>query len=106
MSDPIDRRIEVAVKSARALWLPDLVRVPDLARALELTPRAVRAAIRRGTFGPFSKVGKQIVLRRESVLRALAEREMDPSGPRTLPRGRPDLVEALRPRRGRRSRPT
>ena len=90
----------------RGVLLPDLVRVPDLCAFLDLSPRAVRKGIRTGRFGPYSRIGKQIVIRREALLAALAEREVDPRSPRPLPRAREDLVALLDPRRrrGRRKR--
>jgi hypothetical protein len=93
--------------SPLGVLLPDLVRVRDLCALLDLSPRAVRKGIRAGRFGPYSRCGRQIVIRREALLAALAEREVDPRSPRAVPRPRKDLLELLDPSRrrgGRRSR--
>lgn len=58
--------------------LPPLIRVPALAELLSLTPHGVRAMIRRGEL-PAVRVGRQWIVRRESLERHLGRLESKPS---------------------------
>lgn len=67
------------IPNTRGLLLPDLARVEDVGALLGMTVSGARRLILRGGLGPFVRVGRRIILRRESILAALREREVDPS---------------------------
>jgi hypothetical protein len=46
---------------------------------------AARRAILRGDFGPYVRIGRRIVLRRDSMAAHLASREVRPGGPAIQP---------------------
>jgi hypothetical protein len=85
----------------RRAVLPEILFTPDLALALGgITPSAARRAVLRGDCGPYLRIGRRIAVRRESLLAALAEREMgaalepdegEPEAPRRFRRG--DLMQ-------------
>ena len=56
--------------------LPDLVTPAILAAAVGMTTSAVCRQILAGTWGPFTRLGRRLILRRASILEALAEREV------------------------------
>ena len=68
--------------------LPPLLRVPDLAELLGITPNGVRALIARGEI-PASKLGRQLIVRREALLAHLKAAERARRTPA------PDPVEVL-----------
>jgi hypothetical protein len=86
--------------------LPLVMLAEDVARALGLkSASAARRAILRGECGPYLRRGRRLLLRRESFLDALREREVEPGNP--SPRGSPrprwasTMVERTRPGRHR-----
>lgn len=60
--------------------LPEVMLIPDIALALQLTPQSTRLAVQRGDCGPFFRVGRRLAVLRESFLAALAQRETLPAG--------------------------
>lgn len=58
--------------------LPQVMFVPDVALALQVSKAAARRAILSGFCGPYSRHGRRLLVRREGFLAALAERELDP----------------------------
>ena len=86
--------------------LPEVLLVEDIARFFGLKSlSAARRAIVAGRYGPYSRSGRRLVLRRESVLAHLADHEEDPSvrrGPRAIPRPSPEALALLAPRPRRR----
>ncbi|MCZ6691794.1 MAG: hypothetical protein O7H41_19580 [Planctomycetota bacterium] len=76
-------------QAARGLGMSDIYLAEDIARLFYFPSLdAARCAIRAGKFGPYSRLGKRLILRRRSVLDHLAEREVSPRqlGPRILPK--------------------
>jgi hypothetical protein len=73
---------------ARRAALPEVLFTPDIRAALRLaTDGAARRAVRRGDCGPYLRLGRRLAVRRESFLRALASREIDPARPGTPSEG-------------------
>lgn len=56
--------------------LPLVMFVPDVALALQVTPATARRAILAGRCGPYSRIGRRLVVRRDALLAAIAEREV------------------------------
>lgn len=56
--------------------LPDLVTPAVLAAMTGMTESATCRQIRAGLWGPYGRIGRRYVLRRDSLLAALAEREV------------------------------
>lgn len=75
-----------AVKFASTL--PDLVTPSALASMTGMTESATCRQIRAGLWGPYARIGRRYVLRRDSLLAALAEREVyvAPRGPAPVAR--------------------
>ncbi len=63
-------RIATVAAAARAVLLPDVLTVEDLARVLHIGPSAVRALIRAGRV-PAAKVGRRWLCSRVELLRVL-----------------------------------
>jgi hypothetical protein len=86
----------------RRAALPEVMLLPDLALALGVTPSAARRIVLRGEIGPYSRVGRRIVVRRAAFLAALEAREVRPEPP--LPPPVPEAPEWAKEllRRGRR----
>ena len=74
----------------RGLLVPDILHAEDVKAIFRFQSiSGARAAITAGRFGPYTRIGRRLVLRRESVLAHLAAEEEDPArdrGPRELPR--------------------
>lgn len=63
---------------SRAIW-PELMFSGDVALALNLrSESAARRAIHSGRCGPFLRIGRRLAVRRDSLLDALAAREIRP----------------------------
>ena len=75
--------------TARAGALPDLVTPAALARLTGMTESATCRQIRAGLWGPYSRIGRRYVLRRDSLLAALAEREVHAVPRAPVPVARP-----------------
>jgi hypothetical protein len=77
--------------------LPEVLTPDDLAIALGLpSADAARRLLRRGHLCPYARVGQRIYVRRDALLRALAQREVSLDGPRALAvvgGGLPPMVE-------------
>ncbi|MBL9086891.1 MAG: hypothetical protein JNM10_07080 [Planctomycetia bacterium] len=78
-------RAAVALTAA----LPDLVTPAILAAAVGMTPRAVCRQILAGSWGPYTRLGRRLILRRDSLLAALAEREVHVAPRAPVPVARP-----------------
>lgn len=65
----------------RRAALPEVLLMRDLALALSMTASATRRLVMRGEVGPYTWIGRRIVVRREAFLKALAEREVCPVPP-------------------------
>jgi hypothetical protein len=65
--------------TVRRACLPEILFVPDVALALQIGRPTARRMILAGECGPFMRVGRRLAVRRESLLRALAEREIHPA---------------------------
>jgi hypothetical protein len=66
--------------------LPEVLFVPDLASALQLTPVSTRRAVLRGDCGPYFRVGRRLAVLRESFLNSLARRQVHVlAGPSATP---------------------
>lgn len=76
---------------ARAGTLPDLVTPAILAAAVGMTTSAVCRQILAGTWGPFTRLGRRLILRRTSILDALAEREVHVAPRAPVPIARPPV---------------
>ena len=86
--------------------LPVLLFVRDLARGLHVSEGGARKMILRGECGPYSRMGRRLVVRREAFLEALEAREKHPkpaSG--GSPRSRPDREFLRKLKRGQRPLP-
>src|SRR5689334_7610300 len=84
---------QTAADALRAVALPDVCRVEDLAQHLSTSPAAIRRALRRGEI-PGRRVGKRWLVARLALVEWLAARSetaepnhAPPMGPRSL--GRP-----------------
>lgn len=87
----------------RRLRLPELILLADLvAASLFVSISGARRAVLRGDLGPYTKLGRRLVLRRDSLLEALEAREVRPRDPPSaLPPRDPELVRRiLHPRGG------
>lgn len=73
--------------SARAL--PDLVTPAVLASMTGMTASATCRQVRAGLWGPYTKIGRRYLLRRDSLLAALAEREVHATPRARAPVARP-----------------
>jgi hypothetical protein len=84
--------------------LPDLVTPAVLARVTGMTESATCRQIRAGLWGPYSRIGRRYVLRRDSLLAALAEREVHAVPRASVPVARPPAWASClpTPRPGRR----
>jgi hypothetical protein len=86
--------------------LPDLVTPAVLAALTGMTESATCRQIRAGLWGPYSRIGRRYLLRRDSLLAALAEREVRVAPRACVPVARPPAwasqLPAPRPGRGRR----
>lgn len=71
--------IQAAIAATRAIALPEVCLVEDIAQHLRRSPTAVRALIRSGRL-PGLKVGRRWVLTREAVLAALSVQCQVPTG--------------------------
>ena len=69
--------------------LPDLVTPAVLAAMTGMTESATCRQIRGGLWGPYARIGRRYVLRRDSLLAALAEREVDVAPRASVPVARP-----------------
>lgn len=100
--DPAPRD-HAAITSAGAL--PDLVTPAVLAAMTGMTESATCRQIRAGLWGPYSRIGRRYVLRRDSLLAALAEREVHVAPRAPVPVARPPAwasnLPAPRPERRR-----
>lgn len=93
-----------AALALRTLRLPDLVRAPDLAALLHVGVGAARRLITRGAVGAYCRLGRQLCVRRDSLMAALAAREVTPPAPpapRDAPAPLSEYVALLQPRRRR-----
>ena len=63
------------VEGRRAGDLPEILIVEDLAVILKIGLPAARALVRSGACGPFSRLGRRMVLRRDSFLATLEASE-------------------------------
>lgn len=64
----------------RRAALPEILFIPDLALALQVSPPTARQAVVRGDCGPYFRVGRRLAVLRESFLAALAARREPPPG--------------------------
>lgn len=100
--DPAPRD-PAAITTAGAL--PDLVTPAVLARLTGMTESATCRQIRAGLWGPYGRIGRRYVLRRDSLLAALAEREVHAVPRASVPVARPPAwasnLPAPRPERRR-----
>ena len=69
--------------------LPDLVTPALLASMTGMTESATCRQIRAGLWGPYARIGRRYVLRRDSLLEALAEREVHVAPRAPVPVARP-----------------
>lgn len=84
--------------------LPDVLDLGAVAVAFGMTRSGARRAVLRGDLGPYSRIGRRVFLRRDSILSALKAREVTPAprpGPPPIP-APPEWARALL-RRGRHS---
>lgn len=58
--------------------LPELLHVEDVAIALAVRPRIARRWISTGKLGPYCRIGKRLVLRRDALLEAITAKEKLP----------------------------
>lgn len=77
--------------------LPDLVTPAVLARLTGMTESATCRQIRAGLWGPYGRIGRRYVLRRDSLLAALAEREVRVAPRAPVPVARPPAWAAHLP---------
>lgn len=70
--------------------IPDILETEDLALHFRLSRQRACELLKRGDFGPYARVGRRYVVRRESLLHALEAREVDPA-PRLAPVPPPPL---------------
>ena len=68
--------------TVRRACLPELLLVPDVALALDISRSGARKAIVRGDFGPFLRLCRRLAVRRESFLETLRAREALEAPPR------------------------
>lgn len=73
---PRDRAPGAPTDDTFASTLPDLVTPAALAAMTGMTESATCRQIRAGLWGPYARIGRRYVLRRDSLLAALAEREV------------------------------
>lgn len=73
---------DVAMHALRAVALPDVCRVEDLAHHLHTSASVIRSALRRGEI-PGRRVGKRWLIARQALIESLAMR--------------PDVLEGARP---------
>ena len=59
----------------RRAALPEILFVPDVAVALQVSASTARRAVLRGDCGPYFRLGRRLAVRRASLLDALASRE-------------------------------
>ncbi len=59
--------------------LPEVLDLAAVGRAFGLTRSGARRAVLRGELGPFFTVGRRMFLRRDSLLAAVAAREVTPA---------------------------
>ncbi len=85
---------QTAADALRAVALPDVCRVEDLAQHLNISPAAIRRALRRGDI-PGRRVGKRWLVARLALVEWLAVRsdiaetnQAPTMGPRSLGRAR------------------
>src|SRR5262245_37123079 len=78
MASPTGSAPYLDPETARRAALPEILLIADLALAFRMTPSGTARAVHRGLFGPWGRVGRKIVLRRESVLATLRSREVAP----------------------------
>ena len=71
------------VDTVRRAALPQILLVPDIGLALQLSNHGARRAILRGECGPYFRVGRRLAVLRESFLAALTSRQEGP-GPRRI----------------------
>ena len=75
-------------ETVRRAALPQVMFVPDVSVALQMSPDAARRAILRGECGPYFRVGgRRLAVIRESFLDSLAQRNRidgAATGPRSL----------------------
>jgi len=64
--------------TVRLACLPELIDDETLALALRMSRRAARRELRQGRFGPYSRIGRRLFVRRESLLDAIASQERQP----------------------------
>ena len=85
-----------AAVALRAVALPDVCRVEDLAEHLDLSPATLRAALRAGVL-PGRRLGRQWLISRQALLAWLAEPEdygdQPGRGPRSTTAARADHGE-------------
>jgi hypothetical protein len=68
--------------AVRRAALPEVLLSPDIALLMGgVAASTARRAVLRGEFGPYLRIGRRLALRRESVLEALAAREVHPVRP-------------------------
>ncbi|MFM8386320.1 MAG: hypothetical protein ACKOCB_05805 [Planctomycetia bacterium] len=100
--EAIQRELEPCV-SARAL--PDLVTPAVLASMTGMTVSATCRQVKAGLWGPYARIGRRYMLRRDSLLAALAEREVRVAPRARAPVARPPAwashLPPPRPERGR-----
>jgi len=72
----------------RRAALPEILFVPDLALALQVSKSAARKAIRRGECGAYFRLGRRLAVRRVEFLRAVTAREQRGVGDRGPVRSR------------------
>lgn len=78
--------------------LPEVLRVEDVAAVLGVKASAARKAVARGDCGPFVRLGRRMLVRRESFLASLAARESaPPPAPSRIvpPKPKPEFVALL-----------
>ena len=84
--------------------LPEVLLSEDVAKLLRITLGAARKLIARGDCGPHSRLGRRLVVRRDTFLETLKIREslsMGTRRARPIPQPRAETMEFLRGKRKR-----
>ena len=76
---PMTTRTFRANDDAGLTVLPEILLAEDIARLLGVSVGAARKLIAKGDCGPFARVGRRLVIRREAFLESLREREEHPN---------------------------
>ena len=75
----------------RRAALPEVMFIPDLALALQLSLPAARRSVLQGRCGPYHRVGRRLVVLRENLLAALSGHPEGPSRGGTDPQSADEL---------------